>query len=186
MLLTQAPTLSTDRLVLRAHAAEDLAALTALWADPDVVRHIGGRAATPQECWFRLLRYQGLWPVLGFGYWAVCDRATGTYLGDAGLARFQRGFGAAFDAAPEMGWAFAPQAWGRGIATEAGAAIVGFADRRLAAARTVCVIDTGNAASIAVAAKLGFSQTNPATDTRGALYARPLQAQNPAAGAAGL
>jgi RimJ/RimL family protein N-acetyltransferase len=176
-MLTQAPTLTTDRLILRAHREDDLPALTDLWADAQVVRHIGGRAATAQECWFRLLRYQGLWPVLGFGYWAVCAREDGAYLGDAGLALFRRGFGAAFDSAPEMGWAFAPQAWGRGIATEAGAAVLAFADTRLAAARTVCVIDTGNGASIAVAGKLGFHQTDPATDTRGGLYTRTQPGQ---------
>lgn len=150
------PDLATDRLRLRAHRRDDLPALTALWSDPDVVRYIGGRPATAQEAWFRLLRYRGLWPLLGFGYWAITRAGDGQYLGDIGLALFRRGIGDAFDSVPEMGWALDPQAAGQGLATEAGRAVLAWADRDLPDPATVCMIDPGNAASIRVAARLGF------------------------------
>ena len=158
----EAPTLSTDRLILRAHRRDDFEALAQMWADPDVTRHIGGKPATRQESWFRLLRYGGLWPMLGFGYWAITDKASGTYLGDAGLADFQRGMGAGFDGLPEAGWALVPEAFGRGLATEAMQQVLTWADTALAAPRTVCMIDPGNTASLRVAAKLGFTRSRPA------------------------
>lgn len=176
----EAPTLTTDRLILRAHRRDDVEALAQMWADPDVTRHIGGKPATRQESWFRLLRYGGLWPMLGFGYWAITDKASGRYLGDAGLADFQRGMGAGFDGLPEAGWALVPDAFGRGLATEAMQGVLAWADTTLAAPRTVCMIDPGNTASLRVAAKLGFVQTRPAPPEGGAaLFERQNSAQIP-------
>ena len=60
-----APTLETPRLALRAHRRDDFAACAAMWADPEVVRHIGGRTFSAEESWSRLLRYGGLWTLLG-------------------------------------------------------------------------------------------------------------------------
>lgn len=62
----------TDWLRLTLHESADFGPLAEMWSDPAVVRHISGKPATAQESWARLLRYRGLWPVLGFGYWAVC------------------------------------------------------------------------------------------------------------------
>lgn len=170
---TEAPTLHTDRLILRAHRRDDFEALARMWADPTVTRHIGGKPATRQESWFRLLRYGGLWPMLGFGYWAITDRASGQYLGDAGLADFQRGMGPGFDGVPEAGWALVPEAFGHGLATEAMQQVLAWADGTLRADRTVCMIDPGNAASTRVAHKLGFTETRPAPPEGGpALFER--------------
>ena len=76
--------------MLRGHTAADLDAIAAMWADPEVTRHITGVPSTREESWARLLRYAGLWPLLGFGYWLVEDRATGRFLGEVGFANFQR------------------------------------------------------------------------------------------------
>ena len=46
-MLDRAPPLDTLRLSLRAHATTDLAECAALWADPAVVRYIGGKPSTP-------------------------------------------------------------------------------------------------------------------------------------------
>jgi len=45
------PTLETERLRLRGHRVEDLDASAAMWSDPKVVRHVGGRLNTREECW---------------------------------------------------------------------------------------------------------------------------------------
>ena len=66
----QAPVLRTERLELRAHRREDFEALAALWADPEVTRFIGGKPASAQDSWFRLMRYMGMWPLLFCGEWA--------------------------------------------------------------------------------------------------------------------
>lgn len=151
----QAPVLTTARLVLRAHVRDDFSPLCAIWGDPAVVRFIGGQPRSATDCWARLMRYHGLWPMLGYGYWAACDRETGLYLGDVGVADFHRALGADFDATPETGWVMAREAAGRGLATEAMTAILDWCDGQ-GMARTVCMIEDGNRASERVAAKLGY------------------------------
>lgn len=149
------PVLRTPRLVLRAHRPEDLRASAAMWADPRVVRHIGGKPQTREEAWGKVLRYRGLWALLGYGYWAVTRRSDGRFLGEAGLADFRREVRPRLDA-PEAGWALARAAHGRGYATEAVRAVLAWADAALPARRTVCLIDPGNAASFRVARKCGY------------------------------
>src|SRR5690606_12863438 len=84
------PVLETPRLRLRAHRAGDHAASNALGSAPGVIEHIGGRVFTAEENWRRLLQYRGLWDLLGYGYWAVEDKAGGDYVGDVGFADFAR------------------------------------------------------------------------------------------------
>jgi RimJ/RimL family protein N-acetyltransferase len=109
-----APALDTARLTLRAHAPADLAECAAMWADPLMVRHIGGRPLSEEEVWARVLRYAGLWALLGFGYWVVRERATGRFVGEVGLGDFRRTLAPPLDGAPEAGWALAP--WAQGAA----------------------------------------------------------------------
>jgi RimJ/RimL family protein N-acetyltransferase len=158
----RAPTLSTPRLILDGHRAEDFADLAAMWADPEVVRHIGGRPFTAEEVWTRLLRAAGCWPVLGFGYWVLRDRATGRLVGEAGLADFRREIEPPLGDAPEAGWALAAWAHGRGLASEAMAAVLAWSDSELKPERLVCIISPENAASIRVAQKRGFREMHTA------------------------
>ena len=127
-----------------------------MWADPRVARHISGVPSTPQQTWARVLGYAGHWTLLGFGYWAIEDRATGTYVGELGFADFKRDIGPELRGVPEAGWAFAGSAQGRGFATEALVAAVAWADRALASARTVALISPANVASLRVAEKAGY------------------------------
>jgi RimJ/RimL family protein N-acetyltransferase len=158
MSLTAAPILHTGRLVLRGHVEGDFAACAAMWADPLVVRYIGGRPFSNEESWGRVLRYIGHWAVLGYGYWTVRDRATDRYLGEVGFADFKRDIDPTFDGAPEAGWVFAPEAHGRGLATEAMAAAHAWLDTVVKPVRTVCIINTDHVASIRVGAKLGYRE----------------------------
>ena len=171
------PVIETDRLVLSAHTRDDLPDVLAAWSHPDVVRFIGGQPATEAEAWARILRYAGSWPLLGYGFWRIGDRETGGYLGDVGFFYGCRGLGEAFDSAPECGWTLAPAAHGRGLATEAVAAVHAWGDEHLPGARTVCMIDPGNAASIRLAAKFGYREFERATykDAILILYERTRQ-----------
>ncbi|NCX50981.1 MAG: GNAT family N-acetyltransferase, partial [Burkholderiaceae bacterium] len=58
---------------------------------------------------------------------AFLDRETGAFLGNGGLAQFERGI-PELGGFPEAGWAFVPAAWGKGYATEAMGAIFNWAD----------------------------------------------------------
>ncbi len=153
--MAEAPTLATERLILRAHRVDDHDASAALWADPEVVRDIGGTTRSSQEAWFRILRDAGHWLLLGYGYWAITDRATGEFLGEGGFADFRRGI-TELEGVPEMGWALMRAAWGRGLASETVAAMLAWADANLDASETRCIISPENVASVRVAEKCGF------------------------------
>ncbi len=152
------PVIETARLRLRAHRADDLAACAAMWAEPAVTRYIGGKPATRQETWTKLLRYAGLWSLLGYGYWALEDRATGGFIGELGFADFMRDMEPSLDGRPEIGWALASHAHGNGYASEAVAAAVAWGDGAFGTVRTVCLIGPENVASIRVAEKCGYRE----------------------------
>jgi len=171
------PVIDGERLRLRAHRAEDWDDVAAMWGDDGVVRLMGGRASTREESWGRMLRYAGLWGLLGFGYWAVEERATGRFVGDVGLADFRREMTPPLGDAPEAGWVLAPWAHGRGYATEAVRAMLAWSDATLTAAKTVCIIDLENAASIRVATKCGYVERGRAEYKGSAVlvFERPRQ-----------
>ncbi|MGJ3231033.1 MAG: GNAT family N-acetyltransferase [Oceanicaulis sp.] len=150
------PGLQTERLTLRAFTPADFDAFAAIWGDERVTRHISGAASSRSESWTRFLRLAGLWPILGYGYWAVEARDTGALAGLAGFADFKRDIEADIDGLPEAGWVFAPAAHGKGYATEAMGAALAWLDARPEGARSCCLINPANAASIRVADKLGY------------------------------
>jgi len=154
--VAEVPVIETARLRLRAHRPADFDAAAAMWADPVVTRFTGGRAFSREETWARMLRYAGHWAWFGHGFWAVEDRDDGIYLGELGFADFRRDIVPAIDV-PEIGWSFAAAAHGRGLASEGVRAALVWADATLDAAKTACIIDPDNLASIRVARRCGFS-----------------------------
>jgi RimJ/RimL family protein N-acetyltransferase len=151
-----APILETERLRLRGHTLLDFEPMLVMWTDPEVTRFVGGKPSTRDEVWSRLLRYIGHWAALGYGYWAVEERASGAFIGDIGIADFQRDLDPPLDGVPEVGWSLTPAAHGKGYATEAVKAAVEWGDNHFVSPRMVCMISPENAASIRVAEKCGF------------------------------
>jgi RimJ/RimL family protein N-acetyltransferase len=152
------PELDTERLLLRAHRREDFADCAAMWADPEVVRFIGGKPSTGEQSWARLLRYLGHWTVMGYGFWAIEERRSGRFVGELGFADFRRDITPGLEGTPEAGWALAPWAHGQGYATEALRAALGWGDMHLPASKTLCLITEGHAASVRVAHKCGYEE----------------------------
>jgi RimJ/RimL family protein N-acetyltransferase len=157
------PPIETARLRLRAFRESDLEAHAAVMADPEVVRHLGGTPFSREDSWRRICTACGLWPLLGYGYWAVERRADGAYVGQAGFSDFKRDMQPSIEGMPEMGWIFAPFAQGQGYASEAVAAGLAWADEALPGREIAAIIDPGNAPSIRVAEKTGFSSPEDAT-----------------------
>ena len=156
---TPVPVILTERLKLRAHEAADFDALAAHWSHPETIRFIGGTARSPFEVWNRnVLRNRGLWEVLGYGYWLVEDRKTGAFVGEVGFADFHRETEPGFWGIPECGWVISPEKFGQGYASEAVKAAHDWIDSEHDAAKTCCIIDHDNAASIRIAEKLGYAQ----------------------------
>ena len=154
--LLEAPYIETERLLLRPFRQDDLAAQAATLADPDVVRFLGGTPMSREETWRRMLAAPGLWTLLGFGYWALENRADGSYVGQIGFADFKRDMRPSIEGLPEMGWILSPNAHGRGFASEAVAGAIDWAIGQGIGAQIVAIISHGNQASIRVAEKAGF------------------------------
>lgn len=149
--------LETERLLLRPHTLDDFASVARLWSDMEVTRFTSGnQPSTAEESWQRLLRYHGLWPALGFGFFAITDKQTGQFLGEAGLADFHRDITPSLDGLAEAGWVLSPDAWGQGYAHEALTAILGWYATVPNPRPVASIINPDNVASIHLAERLGF------------------------------
>jgi RimJ/RimL family protein N-acetyltransferase len=149
--------LETARLILRPHRLEDFPSMARLWSDPDVTRFIAGsRPLSREEVWQRLLRYAGLWPLLGFGYFAIMGKETGAFLGEAGLADFHRQIEPSLEGYAEAGWAVLPDYWGNGLTAEAMEAILDWYASTPNPRPVACIINPENSVSAKLARKIGF------------------------------
>ena len=159
----EVPVLETARLRLRGHRIDDFADCAAMWADPNVTRHIRDVPFTEEETWTRLLRFIGHWALLGFGYWAVLEKFHGRFLGEVGFADYRRDLKPSLKGVPEIGWVFASHAHGLGYATEAVGAVIGWGDAHFGPVQTACIIAPENIASIRVASKCGYREIRRTT-----------------------
>jgi RimJ/RimL family protein N-acetyltransferase len=153
-----APVLTTERLTLRGHRADDFTDVAAMWGDPAVTRHIGGKPLSREEAWTKFLRNVGHWVLAGYGFWLVHETASGRFVGEVGCAELRRDLTPPRGGIPEAGWVLAPWAHGRGFATEAVRAALAWTAGRVGHGRSFCLIDPGNAGSLRVADKCGFRQ----------------------------
>jgi RimJ/RimL family protein N-acetyltransferase len=152
------PVIETERLRLRAHRLDDFAASAEMWSDPIVIRHTTGKPQTPEEVWARLLRYIGHWAMLGYGFWALEEKASGEFVGEIGFADFKRIIEPSLDGMPEIGWVLVSRFHGKGYATEGVRAVIAWGDEHFGATKTVCLIQPENLASIRVAEKFGYRE----------------------------
>ena len=85
------------------------------------------------------------------------DRSDGRFLGECGLRLLDDG------ATADLAYGLVPGAWGRGLATEAAAAVLAYAFEQLRLARVTAVARDENTASHNVMRKLGmgFVETRP-------------------------
>ena len=148
------PTLRTERLRLRAPRLEDFPSSFAMWADARVTQMISGKPNTEQEVWARILRHVGHWCLLAYGTWVV-EALDGGYVGEVGFGDHRREITPSLDGTSEMGWVLAPEAHGRGFASEASQAALAWKDATFPS-DIVCLVDPANRSSLRVAEKLGF------------------------------
>lgn len=142
------PSIETDRLVLRGWRAGDLDSLVEFYEDRDNVAFIGA-IESRGEVWRRLATFIGHWALRGFGMWAVTEKPRDDFIGWCGMW-FPEDW-----PEPEIGWALARVAQGRGLATEAAIAARRHAYDHLGWATAISLIDPNNAASERVAERLG-------------------------------
>lgn len=150
------PVIETERLVLRIPRIGDFERFAELHADEEAARHIGG-AVTRAEAWRRFLSQPGAWVVQGFGMFAIVERDSGRWLGQAGPWRPEGWPG------NEIGYSLHPDAWGRGYALEAATAAIEWALEHLGWDGFIHCIAPENAASQKLAKRLGSTLQGPAS-----------------------
>jgi RimJ/RimL family protein N-acetyltransferase len=163
-----APILTTERLIITPMTMEHWEAYAAAWSDPRMTQFIAPEPRSRNESWMKFLMGIGLWSFFGYGYLTFCDRESGAFLGNGGLGQFERGI-AGLEGFAEAGWAFIPDAWGKGYATEAMSAVLDWADHSLPDPEIRCIIDIGNTASMRVGQKLGFDLIETSEGSTGPL-----------------
>jgi len=140
--------IETPRLLLRLPRIEDFDAYAELHADEEAARHIGG--AMPRAAsWRKFLQMPGAWWMQGYAMFAVCDKASGEWLGQCGPWQPEGWPGT------EVGWAFKRSAWGKGYACEAAIASIEWAFDQLGWTEVIHSINAENRASQALAQRLG-------------------------------
>ncbi len=141
------PVISTPRLTLRPLSTEDFRRWEAFYATPRS-RFMGGPMSRAQ-CWEAFGKAMAHWRSRGFGDWSIERRDTGAYIGNVSLA-WAEGW-----PAPELSWSLLKTATGEGFATEAAGALRDHAFDTLRMRSVVSFINDENAASTAVARRLG-------------------------------
>lgn len=146
----------TERLTLRHIEPGDAPHIHALLTDADFLAQIGDRGvATLADAEVAIAeRFLPGYARDGFGMFAVVDRASGEWLGMAGLVD-RPGL-----AHIDLGYAFLPAARGRGVALEAARAVLDWAAAR-GIAPVVAIVSPGNVRSIAILQRLGLVADRP-------------------------
>jgi RimJ/RimL family protein N-acetyltransferase len=140
------PTLTTDRLILRAPVEADFDAMLAFNDSPRAGFVGGGRDR--QWVWRGLLANIGHWALRGHGLYSVETKAGG-FIGRIGVI-YHDGWDE-----PELGWHLFDGHEGHGYCTEAARAAKADYHARLTPAPLISYIDPANPRSEAVARRLG-------------------------------
>jgi RimJ/RimL family protein N-acetyltransferase len=150
MTIFEVPTVTTDRLRLRAFQASDLDAYATMQANPEVMRYlVTGRASTRPEVWRTMATSLGGWALRGYGMWA-CEKAEdGAFIGSVGA------FQPLDWPEPEIAYSLDQPFWHQGFATEAARAACDWLFRHFPLPRAASFIWPENHASKWVAERLG-------------------------------
>jgi RimJ/RimL family protein N-acetyltransferase len=145
--------LETDRLSLRLLNEDDASFILRLVNEPSWLRFIGDKGVRSLEDARGYLRNGPLdmYARYGFGLYLVVRKDDSMPLGMCGLLKR--------DSLPDVdiGFAFVPEAWGRGYAFESAAAVLAKGRDEFGLRRIVAVTSLDNASSIRVLEKIGLS-----------------------------
>lgn len=158
--------LRTERLIIRKFKPADLASLTDMFTDPEVMRYLGPRRALTEDVvqkWLTdILLQQEDMPTR----YAVALRETDELIGVAGL-RDEEGI-------KDFGYYFRRRFWGKGYATEACSAILDHIENTLNIRDYQIFIADENIKSIRMIQRLGLRAVERITKSteQGHLYKR--------------
>lgn len=148
--------IETSRLRLRPWDGDDAAAALQIFTAPAVARWVSGerealRSATRLRA--QLVRWgdETRTSAAAVGHWAIADRSSTAVVGSASLQYDPQG-----GRELVIGWALAPGSWGRGYATEAGAALARWALHDGGALEVFAILQPGNVRAFATAERIGM------------------------------
>jgi RimJ/RimL family protein N-acetyltransferase len=143
----------TNRLVLRELVPDDARRMFDIYSDPRTMAFMGPPPRSVLEERENIARHaEHYYRRGGYGLWAVVAKETGEILGRCGLLRFEL----RSEPRTEISYLLARPHWGKGYATEAANAAVGFAFGTLAIDSLFALIQPGNGPSVRVAERLAF------------------------------
>ena len=151
--MSACPTLETENLLLRPFNDVDIHDFSSMRDSREVrtalrISDDGGLS----EAFNVMAAWLGQWELRGTGHWALEEKNSGQFVGTSGLHRPERNDWPGV----EVGWTLNPDYWGRGYATEAGAAAVRYGFDQLKVDKLFSCILLDNYRSQAVAKRLGF------------------------------
>ncbi len=141
--------LETERLLLRQWRLDDFDTYEKMCTDEEIMRYIGGKTFNRIEAWRHMAYHVGHWELLGYGHFAVEEKASGRFIGRIGFLN------PAGWPAFEIGWTLARDSWGKGYAIEGARRALDFAFKELDKPHVISLIHPENKASIRVAERLG-------------------------------
>ena len=132
--------LETPRLILRLLTLDDAQFMVTLLNEPSFFANIGdkGIRTVEQARQFLLDSHLASYERNGYGHYLVEVKETGKPIGTCGLIHRQA-LGEI-----DIGFAYLPESWGKGYATEAAEAVMGQARGQLGIAKVVAIVSPHN------------------------------------------
>lgn len=163
----KAPTLATERLILRSFEYDDVSAFADFMSDKEAMRDLYAITGAPDKpvdfaTWFINDAIKS-WSKSGFGNWAVCANTS-----DLGPDQKVIGFAGFLsedlllespDEALEVGCGIHPELGGRGLATEASLAVLDYGFDVIGADKILAITSQENFPSRRLMDRLGMTQS---------------------------
>ena len=144
MAKTEAPTIETERLILRRKKEEDIPNMLLMFNNDDVRKFLGGYPPRDKHSMLKMVRSRKETE------WAVTLKDTNEYIGECLIPKIVDGY------LGEIGYLFMKEHCGNGYATEAVAAIIDYCFDDLELKRLCATIDNKNERSKKLIEKLRF------------------------------
>jgi [ribosomal protein S5]-alanine N-acetyltransferase len=147
----------THRTILREITLEDVDPFFEMDSDPGVHKYLGTRPVENRDQIVETIHYvRQQYIDNGIGRWAIVDKSTNKFIGWTGL-KLVKDLTNNQTNYYDLGYRLIRKYWGRGIATETARASLDYGFDKLNLTEIIATVNCENAASNAVAVKLGFS-----------------------------
>lgn len=146
--------ITTNRFGLRNWLKRDIKPFAEMCSDPEVMKYFPS-VLSETETKELVTRLQNHFETHGFTYFAIETLDTQEFLGFTGMMK--QTWESEFTPCVDLGWRLKQSAWGKGVATEAAKACIGYAFSELKLPKLYAFAAKGNDASEHVMKKLGMT-----------------------------